>query len=169
MKQYQVAFVGNPNVGKSAWINALSNAHFQVGNWPGVTVEKKEAIVTWGDAQYHFIDLPGCYSLETIGNEERITTQFLKEAHVDIIVNVLDATNLSRNLLLTLSLRELQLPMLLLFNFMDEVEILCDEIGILQKGHIVFHGTIADAKKKSGCKKFEDAYLILSGEEVKNE
>ena len=105
MKQYQVAFVGNPNVGKSAWINALSNAHFQVGNWPGVTVEKKEAIVTWGDAQYHFIDLPGCYSLETIGNEERITTQFLKEAHVDIIVNVLDATNLSRNLLLTLSLR----------------------------------------------------------------
>ena len=47
MKQYQVAFVGNPNVGKSAWINALSNAHFQVGNWPGVTVEKKEAIVTW--------------------------------------------------------------------------------------------------------------------------
>ena len=122
MKQYQVAFVGNPNVGKSAWINALSNAHFQVGNWPGVTVEKKEAIVTWGDAQYHFIDLPGCYSLETIGNEERITTQFLKEAHVDIIVNVLDATNLSRNLLLTLSLRELQLPMLLLFNFMDEVE-----------------------------------------------
>ena len=61
------------------------------------------------------------------------------------------------------------LTIFLTSHFMDEVEILCDEIGILQKGHIVFHGTIADAKKKSGCKKFEDAYLILSGEEVKNE
>lgn len=119
---YEIAFVGNPNVGKSAWINALSHADFKVGNWPGVTVEKKEAHVEWQGKSYHFIDLPGTYSLENTGNEERITARYLKQQHVDLIVNVVDATNLSRNLLLTLCLRDLQIPMVLIFNFMDEVE-----------------------------------------------
>lgn len=120
--EYTIAFVGNPNVGKSAWINALSNADFKVGNWPGVTVEKKEAYVEWLGDTYHFIDLPGTYSLEESGNEEMITARYLKEEPVDLIVNVLDATNLSRNLFLTLMLRDLQIPMILIFNFMDEVE-----------------------------------------------
>ena len=115
---YHVAFVGNPNVGKSAWINALSNADFKVGNWPGVTVEKKEANVCWGGDSYHIIDLPGTYSLTNNGNEESITAAYLQSQQVDLIVNVLDATNLQRNLMLTLFLRELQIPMLLIFNFM---------------------------------------------------
>lgn len=119
---YHVAFVGNPNVGKSAWINALSNADFKVGNWPGVTVEKKEANVCWGGDSYHIVDLPGTYSLTNSGNEESITTAYLQSQQVDLIVNVLDATNLQRNLMLTLFLRELQIPMLLIFNFMDEVK-----------------------------------------------
>lgn len=119
---YHVAFVGNPNVGKSAWINALSNAEFKVGNWPGVTVEKKEANVCWGGDSYHIIDLPGTYSLTNNGNEESITAAYLQSQQVDLIVNVLDATNLQRNLMLTLFLRELQIPMLLIFNFMDEVK-----------------------------------------------
>lgn len=118
----QIAFVGNPNVGKSAWINALSDAHFKVGNWPGVTIEKKEAIVTWQQTKYHLIDLPGTYALDEESNEEGITARYLHHEHVDLIVNVVDATNLSRNLYLTLLLRELQIPMLLIFNFMDEVE-----------------------------------------------
>lgn len=122
MKEYTIAFVGNPNVGKSAWINALSDAGFKVGNWPGVTVERKEAEVTWGDAKYHLIDLPGCYSLEQQVSEERITAEFLKNERIDLIVNVVDASNLSRNLYLTLLLRELQIPMVLIFNFMDVVE-----------------------------------------------
>ena len=119
---YHVAFVGNPNVGKSAWINALSNADFKVGNWPGVTVEKKEANVCWGGDSYHIVDLPGTYSLTSSGNEESITAVYLQSHQVDLIVNVLDATNLQRNLMLTLFLRELQIPMLLIFNFMDEVK-----------------------------------------------
>lgn len=122
MKEYTIAFVGNPNVGKSAWINAVSDAGFQVGNWPGVTVERKQADVIWNHMLFHLIDLPGCYSLETTANEERITSTFLKEERVDLIVNVVDASNLSRNLYLTLLLRELQIPMLLIFNFMDVVE-----------------------------------------------
>ena len=64
MKTLEVAFVGNPNVGKSAWINALSNAQFKVGNWSGVTVEKKEASVQWNKQMVHLIDLPGTYALE---------------------------------------------------------------------------------------------------------
>lgn len=122
MKEYTIAFVGNPNVGKSAWINALSDADFKVGNWPGVTVERKEAKVNYHGNVYHLIDLPGCYSLNKQENEERITSDFLQKEHVDLIVNVVDASNLSHNLYLTLLLREQQIPMLIIFNFMDVVE-----------------------------------------------
>lgn len=122
MKEYTIAFVGNPNVGKSAWINALSDANFKVGNWPGVTVERKEARITYQQNLYHLIDLPGCYSLNKQENEERITSDFLQKEHVDVIVNVVDASNLAHNLYLTLLLRELQIPMLIIFNFMDVVE-----------------------------------------------
>lgn len=122
MKEVQIAFVGNPNVGKSAWINALSDANFKVGNWPGVTVEKKEAQVMWDGTCCHLIDLPGTYALADGENEEAITAQFLKQEPVDLIVNVVDATNLERNLYLTLKLRQLQIPMLVILNFMDEVE-----------------------------------------------
>lgn len=122
MKEYQIAFVGNPNVGKSAWINALADAHFKVGNWPGVTVAKKEARLNWQGTTLHFIDLPGTYSLIEQANEEGITAHFLHHESVDLIVNVVDATNLSRNLYLTLCLRQLQIPMIVIFNFMDEVK-----------------------------------------------
>ncbi len=127
---YNIAFVGNPNVGKSAWINALSNSNLKVGNWQGVTVEKKEALVKWENEIYHFIDLPGIYSLEMKQNEEDITIQYLKENKIDLLVNVVDATNLAGNLMLTLLLRDLQIPMLMICNFMDEVKNMKMEIDI---------------------------------------
>ena len=116
-----IAFVGNPNVGKSAWLNVLCQQQFEVGNWPGVTVEKKEAYVTWENERYHMIDLPGCYDF--IGeHEETISINYLHKEHIDCIVQVVDVMNLSRNLLLTLALRELQIPMMIIFNFMDEAK-----------------------------------------------
>lgn len=117
----KIAFVGNPNVGKSAWINALSDAQFKVGNWPGVTVVKKEATVIWDEETYHLVDLPGIYALTQQGNEEDITLHYLNDEAVDLLVNVVDATNLARNLYLTLQLRRLNIPMIIIFNFMDEV------------------------------------------------
>lgn len=122
MKVKTIVFVGNPNVGKSAWINALADVSLPVGNWAGVTVQKHEAVMETADTCYHLIDLPGCYSLYAAKQEERIACEYLQEHAVDLIVHVLDATNLSRNLLLTMELRELGIPMLLLFNFMDEVK-----------------------------------------------
>ena len=122
MKTKRVVFVGNPNVGKSAWINSLSNAHFKVGNWPGVTVAKKEALVEWQNQKYELVDLPGAYQLEDGKSEEAITARYLRDEAVDLIVNVVDATNLARNLYLTLKLRQYQIPMIIIFNFMDEVE-----------------------------------------------
>lgn len=127
---YRIAFVGNPNVGKSAWINVLSNSNLKVGNWQGVTVEKKEAFVKWGNETYHLIDLPGIYSLEENHNEEDITIQYLKKNAIDLIVNVVDATNLVGNLMLTLLLRDLQIPMIMICNFIDEVKKLQMDIDI---------------------------------------
>lgn len=122
MKHYTVALLGNPNVGKSAWINLLTHADFKVGNWPGVTIEKKEARVYDQGCCYHFIDLPGIYSLSEDLDEGRICTSFLKEHHVDLILDICDSTCLGRSLRLCLALRELQIPMVVICGFADTAE-----------------------------------------------
>ena len=119
MKECVVAFVGNPNVGKSAWINLLANAQFKVGNWPGVTVEKKEAKIVYRGTCYHLIDLPGTYSFHEKRDEGRITAAYLKNQKVDLIINVCDSLHLRRSLRLTMQLRELQLPMIVVCSFYD--------------------------------------------------
>lgn len=119
MKPYTIAFVGNPNVGKSAWINQLAKTNFKVGNWPGVTVEKKEAMLIEGGCCYHLVDLPGTYSLQEYRDEGRITARFLQEHPIDLIVNVCDSMSLKRSLRLTMQLRELQLPMVIVCGYAD--------------------------------------------------
>ncbi len=119
MKHYTIALVGNPNVGKSAWINQLANENFKVGNWPGVTVEKKEAVCIEQENCYHFIDLPGTYSLQENRDEGRITAHFLQKERIDLILNVCDSLSLKRSLRLTLQLRELQLPMVIVCGYAD--------------------------------------------------
>lgn len=115
-----VAFVGNPNVGKTALINAIAGSDLQVGNWPGVTVEKKEVTFTYKDEELHLVDLPGAYTLTPYSLEEKVTRNEICSSGVDAIINVVDTTQLRRNLYLTLELLDVQKPLVVALNFFDE-------------------------------------------------
>ena len=117
-----VAFAGNPNCGKTTLFNAYTGARLKVANWPGVTVEKKEGAFRFHDYQYKLVDLPGIYSLTCYSTEEILSRQYLLGDEVDVVVNVADASNLERNLYLTLQLIELGKPVVLALNMMDIVE-----------------------------------------------
>lgn len=120
MKTIKVAVVGNPNSGKSTLINSLTGSRLQVGNWPGVTVEKKTALIKHKDYQIEFVDLPGVYSLSPYSIEEIVTRNFLTLEKPDVILNIVDSTNLERNLYLTIQLKELGVPIVLALNMSDE-------------------------------------------------
>ena len=126
--QWKVALVGNPNCGKTTLFNALTRSDQYVGNWPGVTVEKKEGTAKVGDVSFTVVDLPGIYSLSPYSMEELVARRFIIGEKPDAIINIVDATNLERNLYLTMQLLELERPMVLALNFMDEVEKKGDQI-----------------------------------------
>ncbi len=117
-----VAFVGNPNCGKTTLFNAYTGARLKVANWPGVTVEKKEGAFRYHDHQYKLVDLPGIYSLTSYTMEEKLSRQYIMEDEVDVNVNVVDASALERNLYLTLQLIELGKPIVIALNMMDIVQ-----------------------------------------------
>jgi ferrous iron transport protein B len=117
----KIAFVGNPNVGKSALINAIAGSNLKVGNWPGVTVEKKEASLFINGKMFSLVDLPGAYSLNPFSLEEKITRDFLINEKPDLIVNVVDSNQLEKSLFLTLALSEFEIPMVVALNFFDEM------------------------------------------------
>ena len=118
----QVAFVGNPNCGKTTLFNALTGANLKVANWPGVTVEKKEGPAFYKGQKINLIDTPGIYSLTSYSIEEKVTRNCVMEDDIDVIVNVVDASSLERNLYLTLQLLELGKPVILAMNMMDIVK-----------------------------------------------
>ncbi|TXE83650.1 ferrous iron transport protein B [Campylobacter peloridis] len=120
MKKITIALVGQPNVGKSLLINALCKANMKVGNFSGVTVEKAEAKIVYRDYELNFIDLPGTYALDGYSEEEKITKQFLEQGKYDLIINVLDSTNLERNLILSAALLQMQKKMIMALNMQDE-------------------------------------------------
>jgi ferrous iron transport protein B len=122
MKMNRIALVGNPNCGKTTLFNALTGAHQTIGNWPGVTVEIIEGDYTWVNNTYHVTDLPGIYSITPRSPDERVTRDFLQNEAIDLIINIADASNLNRNLYLTVQLLELGLPVLLVLNMMDIAE-----------------------------------------------
>ena len=117
-----IAFIGNPNVGKTALINKISNASLKIGNWPGVTIEKKEVFFKIDNDEIKLIDLPGIYNLSVSTPEERIVKTFLMEENIDVIINVIDSTSIERNLYLTSLLKEMGKPMILALNFSDEFQ-----------------------------------------------
>ncbi|WP_096024344.1 ferrous iron transport protein B [Campylobacter lanienae] len=119
-KIIKIALVGQPNVGKTLLINSLSGSHLKVGNFPGVTVEKSEANFKYKDYDIKIIDLPGTYSINDYSLEERITKDFINKNDYDIIINVVDSTNLERNLILTTQIMERNKKMILALNMSDE-------------------------------------------------
>jgi ferrous iron transport protein B len=118
----RIALAGNPNSGKTTLFNALTGAHHQVGNYPGVTVEKREGTRMRGGRTYHFTDLPGIYSLTAYSLDEVVTRDFILDERPDLIVDVLDSTNLERNLYLCLQMQELGIPVAGALNMSDEAE-----------------------------------------------
>ncbi len=121
MNTYTVALIGNPNSGKTSLFNALTGARQRTGNWPGVTVERKEGRFRYGNAQFVLIDLPGTYSLDPgeTSADERIARQFILSRKADVIINIADATHLERALYLSLQLIETDTPLCLALNMMD--------------------------------------------------
>lgn len=147
MKSLRVATVGNPNVGKSSLINAIAGSNLSVGNWPGTTVDRLSICFEWKDTRIDWVDLPGTYSLAGATSEETITRTELLESPPDVVVNVVDAGNLERNLGLTLELAELGIPMLVVLNLIDEAR---------------SHGIEVDASKLSDCLGVEVVETVAS-------
>lgn len=116
------ALAGNPNCGKTTLFNALTGATAHVGNWPGVTVDKREGVYKCGGENIKIVDLPGIYSLSPYTPEEVIARNFILGEEIDGIINIVDATNLERNLYLTTQLLEMDVPVIIALNMMDEVE-----------------------------------------------
>ena len=115
------ALVGNPNSGKTTLFNSLTGSTAHVGNWPGVTVDKKEGLYKKADEDIFIVDLPGIYSLSPYSPEEVISRNYILDEKPDCIINIVDATNIERNLYLTTQLMEIDVPIIVALNMMDEV------------------------------------------------
>ncbi|MCB0111710.1 MAG: 50S ribosome-binding GTPase [Caldilineaceae bacterium] len=120
MAKATIALAGNPNVGKSTVFNALTGSRQHVGNWPGKTVARKEGIFTHHSHEITIVDLPGTYSLSAYSLEEQIARDYLVDEHPRVVVNVVDAANLERNLYLTAQLLETGIPLILVLNMQDQ-------------------------------------------------
>ncbi len=147
-----IALIGNPNSGKTTLFNNLTGAHQKVGNWSGVTVEKKSGIIDLVGEQGELVDLPGIYSLEQEyqGLDEKIARSFLEDEQVDLIINILDTSNLERNLVLTEQLIELNIPMIVVLNMQDVAEkqgIIVDAAKLESRLEIPVVSTVASLKK----------------------
>lgn len=138
MERKTVALIGNPNCGKTTIFNALTGAHQYVGNWPGVTVEKKSGFFEQDGVKVEVVDLPGVYSLSVISaasEDERVARDYLLFHKPDCVINILDASNLERNLYMTVQLFEMRLPVILVLNMMDAAAAAKMKIDVLALSH----------------------------------
>ena len=159
-----VALFGNPNVGKTTVFNLLTGSNQYVGNWPGVTIDKKEGYL---NDNIKIVDLPGIYAMDTFSNEEIVSKNFLESGDVDVIINVVDASNLDRNLYLTTQLMEYNKPIILLVNMIDLADakgIKTDYDKLAEKLSVTIIPIIA--KKKVGIENLEKVIERVAKEKV---
>jgi len=138
-KNTVIAIVGNPNSGKTTLFNALTGSNQRVGNWPGVTVEKKTGSVLLDSGTLQLVDLPGIYSLSSHSEDERVARDYLLSGEANVVINIVDASNLERNLFLTTHMLEMGLPIIVVLNMMDlavrkglfiDPDVLSKELGV---------------------------------------
>ncbi len=163
----RIAFAGNPNSGKTTMYNALTGRNEKVGNWAGVTVDKKEAPIkkTYTDGlEMIAVDLPGAYSMSPFTSEESVTSAYVKNEHPDVIINIVDATNLSRSLFFTTQLLELGIPVVIALNKADineKKKTLIDEALLSQKLGCPVVETVSTSSE--GLKELVQAAKFLIG------
>ncbi|MBN1545498.1 MAG: ferrous iron transport protein B, partial [Syntrophaceae bacterium] len=164
-----VALAGNPNSGKTTIFNELTGAHQHVGNYPGVTVERKEGFRRHGDTELKIVDLPGTYSLTAYSAEELVARNFIIDEEPDVVVDILDASNLERNLYLAVQLIELGVPLVLVFNMSDMARTRGYEFDI-EKLSRFFGARIVPTvgHKGVGMKELLDAITLTATEKVSN-
>lgn len=165
---FTVALCGNPNSGKTTLFNALTGSNQKVGNWPGVTVERKTGVYE-GDPTVAIVDTPGIYSLSPYTPEEQVAYAYLTDGKPDLLINVVDSTNLERNLYLTSQLADLGIPMVVALNMQDEARakgISIDENALEQSFGCKFFGI--SAAKKTGVKQLMDYCVKERGAKTKS-
>jgi ferrous iron transport protein B len=161
-----IGLVGNPNCGKTTVFNALTGAKQRVGNWPGVTVERKSGFFSCGATTVEVVDLPGTYSLTMISDsssiDERIACEYILGRQADIIVNILDASNLERSLYLTLQLLEMQVPVILAVNMIDVARERGIHIALTELAKLFGCPVVAlEATRAKGIKELQNAVLTV--------
>ncbi len=163
-----IALAGNPNSGKTTLFNALTGARQYVGNWPGVTVEKKEGRIVSGEQELIITDLPGTYSLSPYSLEEVIARDYIVDQTLDVVINIVDASNIERNLYLTLQLIELGTPVVVALNMMDIVQkkgTIIDVAGLSHQLGVPVIPIVASSKK--GAEDVLDAAVKVAKGDVK--
>lgn len=160
---FRFALVGNPNCGKTTMFNEVTGSTQHVGNWPGVTVEKKEGKARRFKEDIKIIDLPGIYSLSPYSLEEIIARNYILDEKPDVVINIVDATNIERNLYLTTQLIELGIPVVVALNMMDALESKGDQINILQlEKHLGVPVLPTSANKAHGTKELIEKSLQVA-------
>ena len=174
----RIALAGNPNSGKTTLFNALTGSTAHVGNWPGVTVDKKEGVYKKGDLKAEIVDLPGIYSLSPYTPEEVVARNYVLDEAPDCVINIVDATNLERNLYLTTQLMEVDVPIVVALNMTDlldkkgesidaatlekRIGVPCVEISALRERGIeqlMKRACVAASQKRNGVSVLENSFL----------
>jgi len=158
----KIALVGNPNSGKTTLFNNLTKSNQKIGNWPGVTTEKKEGVY-FKDKSIEIIDLPGIYSLSPISKDEKAACDYLENSRPDVVINVIDSTNLERSLFLTLKLIETDIPIVLALNMEDELKLngLTLDIAAIEK-ELKVCAVLISALKNKNIQKLIDSAILAS-------